>query len=261
MTHDQVQLQVDAYLDGELAPPDAREFEAHLRECVDCATLRDARVALATAIRRQIPSLQAPPELRSALRATLRSAVVQRTVRPPRMPGLSGRLLAFAASLVLVAVGSWQLGARHSAESELSNQVLASHIRSLMPGHLTDVISTDQHTVKPWFDGKLDFSPPVYDFAGRGFPLVGGRLEYVGDRSVAALVYQRRKHLINVFLWPRTHDMRGQRTPITRQGYHLLQRTSNDYVYWIVSDLGMGELSEFANLFAQADVASTPYPR
>ena len=259
MTHDQVQLQVDAYLDGELAPPDAREFEAHLRDCVDCAALRDSRVALGTAIRREIPAFHAPDELRSAIRERLRSAAGRPTVRPSRIPGLSWGLLAFAASLMLVALGSWQLGARHSAESALADQILASHIRSLMPGHLADVISTDQHTVKPWFNGKLDFSPPVDDFAGRGFPLIGGRLEYVGGRSVAALVYQRRKHLINVFLWPRTRDLTGERTPITRQGYHLLQRTSNDYVFWIVSDLGTAELTEFANLLTEAGAASTSY--
>jgi anti-sigma factor (TIGR02949 family) len=252
VTHDEAQLQVDAYLDGELAAPDARRLEAHLRECGECARLRDARVALGAAIRREIPAFQAPEALRTRIREQLRSTGNTRAVRPSRIPGLSRELLAFAASLVLVALGAWRLGSRRAADSTLTDQVLASHIRSLMPGHLTDVVSSDQHTVKPWFNGKLDFSPPVNDFAGQGFPLVGGRLDYVGGRPVAALVYQRRKHLINVFLWPATRELAGERTPITRQGYHLLQLTRNGYVCWIVSDLGTSELTQFARMLADA---------
>jgi len=127
-----------------------------------------------------------------------------------------------------------------------------------MPGHLTDVVSSDQHTVKPWFNGKLDFSPPVYAFAGRGFPLIGGRLDYVGGRPVAALVYGRRQHLINVFLWPATGgSVGGPPSVAMRQGYHLLQWTTPDYAYWVVSDLGITELRDFAQLVQQADSAAT----
>jgi anti-sigma factor RsiW len=126
-----------------------------------------------------------------------------------------------------------------------------------MPSHLTDVASSDQHTVKPWFNGKLDFSPPVYDFAGRGFPLLGGRLDYVGGRPVAALVYGRRQHFINVFLWPPAPPLSeggsaGAATT-TRQGYHLLHWATPAYAYWVVSDLGLPELRDFAGLLRQAD--------
>jgi anti-sigma factor RsiW len=164
------------------------------------------------------------------------------------------RPLALAASLAVVAFGSWNLALRHSASETLADGVLASHIRSLMPGHLTDVLSSDQHTVKPWFNGRLDFSPPVYDFAGRGYPLLGGRLDYVDGRAVAALVYGRRQHLINVFLWP---ARRGAAAPAagSRQGYHLLHWTTADYTYWVVSDLGLAELQEFTRLVRQADSA------
>ena len=257
MTHSELELQMDAYLDGELAARDAREVEAHLRECRDCARQHDARVALGAAIRAEIPPLRAPDELRARVRATLRSAAGSPVPRR-QTPALGWRWMALAASLVLVAVGSWRLGSNRAAGAALSDQVLMSHVRSLMPGHLTDVVSSDQHTVKPWFNGKLDFSPPVYDFAGRGYPLIGGRLEYLGGRPVAALVYGRRQHLINVFLWPVTQQgPADEPAAATRQGYHLLHWTTRDYEYCVVSDLGTAELGQFAGLLRQADSAAT----
>lgn len=261
MTHEEMRLQLDAYVDGELAPQDARELEQHLDECRECAALRDARIALGAAIRREIPPFHAPAELRENIRQHLRAAAGVPDIRGSSVARPVWRWGALAASLLIVALGSWQVGARRASDTALSDEVLASHVRSLMPGHLTDVVSSDQHTVKPWFNGKLDFSPPVSDFAGRGYPLVGGRLDYLGGRPVAALVYQRRKHLINVFLWPRTEGKGGERAPVTRQGYHLLHWTSPDYMYWVVSDLGTTELTEFAGLLRQGDSAATQYPR
>jgi len=258
MTHSELELQLDAYLDGELASRDAREFEAHLKECRDCARLHDTRVALGAAIRAEVPALRAPNELRARVRAALRSAAGS-PVASRQTPALGWRSMALAASLALVAVGSWQLASNRAAGEALSEQVLTSHVRSLMPGHLTDVISSDQHTVKPWFNGKLDFSPAVYDFAGRGYPLIGGRLDYLGGRPVAALVYGRRQHLINVFLWPATQGPGGDPGESMRQGYHLLHWTTPEYTYWVASDLGMVELREFAQLVRDADsTASGP---
>jgi anti-sigma factor (TIGR02949 family) len=256
MSHSKLELQLDAYLDGELASRDAREFEAHLKECPDCDRLHDARVALGAAIRAEVPALRAPDELRTRVRAALRSAAGG-PVASRRTPVPGWRPLALAASLALVAVGSWRLGSNRAAEEALGEQVLTSHVRSLMPGHLTDVVSSDQHTVKPWFNGKLDFSPAVYDFAGRGYPLIGGRLDYIGGRPVAALAYGRRQHLINVFLWPATKGPGREPGETMRQGYHLLQWTTPEYTYWVVSDLGVAELREFAGLLRQADSAAT----
>ena len=257
MTHSELELQLDAYLDGELASRDAREFADHLKTCRDCARLHDAGVALGAAIRAEVPALRAPDELRTRVRAGLRSAAGSPVARR-QTPVLGWRWTALAASLLLVAVGSWRLASNRAAGEALGEQVLTSHVRSLMPGHLTDVVSSDQHTVKPWFNGKLDFSPAVYDFAGRGYPLIGGRLDYLGGRPVAALVYGRRQHLINVFLWPVAQQgPADERATTTRQGYHLLHWTTPEYTYWVVSDLGIAELREFAQLVRGADSATT----
>jgi len=239
------------YLDGELAAADARELEAHVAQCPECARFRDARLALRAALQARAPAFPASDTLRERVRAAVRAAVPARASRPFGARVL-WRALALAASVAIVALGSWRLGQERAAVDTVTDEVLASHVRSLMPGHLTDVVSSDQHTVKPWFNGKLDFSPPVYDFAGSGFPLMGGRLDYVGGRPVAALVYGRRQHFINVFLWPATRGSASGPGVATQQGYHLLQWSTPEYTYWVVSDLGMSELDDFAQLVRQA---------
>jgi anti-sigma factor (TIGR02949 family) len=260
MTHPDVEAQVDAYLDGELAASDAVELEAHLAGCPTCGRFRDNRLALRKAIAARMPRLEAPEFLRARVRAALREAAAPARVgRPAPLP--AWRWLAFAATLAAVAIGSWRLAVVHTASSSLSDEVLASHVRSLMPGHLSDVVSSDQHTVKPWFNGKLDFSPPVHDFSGRGYPLLGGRLDYLNGRPVAALVYGRRRHIINVFLWPPAAP-EGVARPVERRGYHLLHWATPDLAYWVVSDLGLSELTDFAELLRLGDsAAAAPQPR
>ena len=256
MTHPGFEAQLDAYLDDELAAADARELEAHLAQCRECARFRNERLELRAAIRAQVPTFEAPATLRDRVRAAV--GATGGVARAPRRFAVRGmwRSLALAASLVVVALGSWRLALQRAAGESLADDVLTSHIRSLMPGHLTDVLSSDQHTVKPWFNGRLDYSPPVYDFSGRGYPLLGGRLDYVDGRSVAALVYGRRQHLINVFLWPAAGRPAAVPSTRTRQGYHLLHWATADYTYWAVSDLGLPELGEFAGLLRQADSAA-----
>jgi anti-sigma factor RsiW len=254
VTHAGFETQLDAYLDGELAAVDARDLEAHLAQCPECTRFRDGRLELRAAIIARVPVFQAPDVLRARVRTAIGAAARARAHRPRTVRGL-WRPLALAASLSVVALGGWDLALQHAATQTLADDVLASHIRSLMPGHLTDVLSSDQHTVKPWFNGRLDFSPPVYDFARLGYPLLGGRLEYVDGRAVAALVYGRRQHLINAFLWPAAEGSVAGPSTRTRQGYHLLHWTTADYTYWVVSDLGLPELEDFAGLLRQADGA------
>jgi anti-sigma factor (TIGR02949 family) len=243
VTHPSFEAQLDAYLDDELAPAEARELEAHVAQCPECARFRDERLALRAAIKARVPAFEAPEALRERVRTALRAHVPRRFGAP-----VIWRTLALAASLAVVALGSRTLSLRQAGGDRLADDVLASHIRSLMPGHLTDVLSSDQHTVKPWFNGRLDFSPPVYDFADRGYPLLGGRLDYVDGRAVAALAYARRQHVINVFLWPATRGPSGAPLTRDRQGYHLLHWTATDYTYWVVSDLGLAELHDFAHM-------------
>ncbi len=246
--HD-VQNLIDGYIDGELDLVRNLEIEQHLQDCSACAQLYKNRLTLQAVIRTDALYQKAPAHLQKRIQLSLR-----RENRPRPMLHITPfRLLNVAAVLFVVAAAAWILISNISTPSmneSLVQAVLSSHIRSLMVNHLVDVTSTDQHTVKPWFDGKLDFSPPVVDLAPQGFPLVGGRLDYLDDRPVAALVYKRRSHFINLFIWPSTSAFvpENKATVVTRQGYHLVTWTKSGTTYWAVSDLEENELQEFAQL-------------
>ena len=163
-----------------------------------------------------------------------------------------GPLLAVAASVALIVATGWGLSRVllvRSDDAFLTQELVAGHVRSqMLPSHRFDVASSDAHTVKPWFEGKLDFSPPVKDLAEQGFPLAGGRLDYLHNRQVAALVYQRRKHSINLFIWPSSPADEVPPKQATRQGFHTFQWTSSGMVFAAVSDLNESELQEFVRL-------------
>jgi anti-sigma factor RsiW len=238
-------LLAQADFDGELDAAQAAEMVAHRAGCAVCeaayAELKRSREAL----RAGDLYRPAPETLRRTLAAKAGAAPLP-SPRPPvawwRWPAANfGLGAAVAAALVVLILSPGQQG--------MVDQVVASHVRALQPGHLEDVISTDQHTVKPWFDGKLDFAPPVKDFADKGFPLRGGRLDYVGGRAVAALVYEHGKHPINLFAWPSAGD--ADRGPAfdAHNGYNLIHWVQNGMTLWVVSDLEKAELGDFVQLW------------
>jgi len=184
------------------------------------------------------------------LRREARSEVGPRSFGWRWLP--AGVALAF---VLLMAVVLWEVvpGLRPSADEVLAQEIVSNHVRSLqLDSHRTDVISADQHTVKPWFDGKLDFAPPVKDFSSQGFPLIGGRLDYLNNRAVAALIYQRQKHYINLYIWPAEQNKSISEVSVKRQGYNLLHWANSGMNYWAISDLNTVELHEFSRLVQDA---------
>jgi anti-sigma factor RsiW len=277
------QRYVPGYLDGELDLVRTIEMETHLESCAECARELERLRALRAAMQRSSLAYAAPAALRERVQSSLRSvavavdsgaaaAPVPTSGAPARVAGPLAeggwpalRLLrwagAFAVLALCVAMAGRLLPSLRTptGDQQFAAEVFAGHIRSLEASHLTDVTSTDQHTVKPWFDGKLDFSPPVEDLAAAGFPLIGGRLDYLQGRQVAALVYQRRKHFINVFVWPdASAPSSAQASPpqtlAPRQGYNLVRWSQGGFQFWAISDVGSDDLKEFVGLL-QARVA------
>lgn len=249
MSHQQVRELLDAYIDRELDVVTTLEFERHLSECDDCRAILEQYQQLHASVKAQFPRLEVPERLERKIRVQLRSAEHEQHRAVLRQWFPRWRSWALAATLgILAALGVTlvETAKRPAASQMLAEQVVASHIRSLMANHLTDVASTDQHTVKPWFTGKLDFAPVVTDLSQQGFPLIGGRLDYLDSRPVAALVYRRRQHTINLFVWPSTESDSGFRK-MTIKGYNLTYWTHSHMTYWAVSDLNPAELSELAH--------------
>lgn len=241
---------LDGYIDGELDLTRTLEIEQHLQTCAECSHAYNNQLALRTAIGAGSLYFTPPVHLQKRIQVSLRKASKSKAV-PSRRAWRWISIASALAAVLLIALGLAHIWSVPSTDDHLTQDVLASHVRSLMANHLVDVTSSDQHTVKPWFDGKLDFSPPVVDLAKQGFPLVGGRLDYLDNRPVAALVYQRRKHVINLFLWPSTQNADSGTRMATRQGYHLFSWTKAGMTYWAVSDVSTSELQQFVQLIQQ----------
>ena len=231
-------LLIQADHDGELDAADAARVAAHLQTCPACAAQAAALRRLSTRLRAEF----VPEVLPLRLQAT-----AARLAAPPRVPAWRAarrQYPGFAVGLALAACLALVVLPRPPVD--LADEAVTAHIRALQPGHLIDVISTDKHTVKPWFNGKLDYSPPVQDFAGIGFPLKGGRLDYLAGRPVAVLIYGRARHVIDLTVWP------GAAAPArdgTTNGYNYLSWSHDGMVFWAVSDLNKAELRSFAALW------------
>jgi mycothiol system anti-sigma-R factor len=240
------------YLDGELDATGAAEFEHHLEGCRECTIALGSEESLRSSLQRSDLYEHAPVSLRKRVRADLDAATTSpATIRIP-----AWRWLALAATILVVASVSWFTWPRPGKDSASTTpftvaEIIDAHVRSLQPGHLTDVASTDQHTVKPWFDGKLAFVPPVKDFADEGFPLIGGRLDVLGGQNVAALVYTRRKHIINVFVMPTKEADTPIHPPGLRQGYQWRHWRRQGMEYCAVSDVSDSDIYELAQLIYQ----------
>ena len=220
MNCEDAQAFLSAYVDGELDLVRSLEIEKHIETCPACALTVQNQQTLGAALRTGSLYHRPPQHLEERVRAALRSQTRTKRINWP--------ILAVAASLLLAGIFVDRLvrsASRPAPQTLLAQEVLDSHLRSLLPGHLADVQSSDRHTVKPWFAGKLDFSPPVADFAAEGFPLTGGRLDSVNGRTVAVLVYQRRQHLINAYVWPSPGSANSSVTATTLQGYNILHWT------------------------------------
>jgi anti-sigma factor RsiW len=248
-----------AHADQELDVVSNLEIEKHLGQCDACSRSFQTLGDLHSLTSSDDLYFKSPANLKRRIRSAIRNEVKSANPSAPLFSWLWLRWgFSFAGVALLASVLTFALG-NYSANDLLVQEVASSHVRSLMPGHLTDVLSSDQHTVKPWFDGKVDFAPPVIDLADHGFPLVGGRLDYLEDRPVAALVYQRQKHLINLFIWPSTHSLTGTEKAFTQHGYNLVQWNAAGMTYWAVSNLNRNELRDFAQLI-QGQVTPPTHP-
>ena len=241
MNCDETHPLLHAYHDGELDLMHSLAVEQHLKTCAGCDASRRSLQSLRLALRQHDLAYRAPKSLRSRLLRTVRESNGDTTTRDHWQTlwrWLAVGATAFAVLTLLLRP------AGISGHDQLVNEAIAGHVRSLMAEHLTDVASSDQHTVKPWFNGKLDFAPPVEDFAGQGFPLVGGRLDYLDGHQVAALVYHHNKHFINVFIWPAGNEKGGQKIE-SRRGYTVIERASKDLHFCVVSDLNEKKMGDF----------------
>jgi anti-sigma factor (TIGR02949 family) len=246
MTCDSARSFLDAYVDGELDAASSLNMEEHLSTCTSCSEGRARLEALRTVIAETSPRYRAPEGLRSRILSDLRRAVPHVVTR--KKPAFDWRWAAIAASVLASLLILWQIQSRRGQGQQelIAKEIVSSHVRSLMANHLVDELSTDQHNVKPWFAGKLDFSPDVMNLDAQGFMLAGARLDYLDGRPVAVIVYRRRQHVINLFVWPSSQGISG-RTPLaTVNGFNTVKWRSQGLLYWAISDLNGQELGSFS---------------
>jgi anti-sigma factor RsiW len=255
MTCDEAEILIHALIDNELDASHAREVEVHIATCPRCTAELNSY--------RQMREMMNKAELRFTAPASLRQRLDELLPKPaPAAPSnvtpltsrrsvlrgfaLGSAVSALAATLLVTVV------MRQDDQQMIESEIVSSHLRSLQPGHLIDVVSTDQHTVKPWFNGKLDVSPPVIDLTAQGFTLIGGRLDYVNDRGIGAVVYKRRAHVINLFVAQTSNTAHKPAKTETIQGFNIRRWSDRGMNFWAVSDIGADELAEFGEKFEAA---------
>jgi anti-sigma factor RsiW len=241
MKPEDTQRLLQAYADGELDPAASLAFEAELAASPVLRAALERTRALSAAIREKADYYAAPSRLASRIRISLPDQAARPTWKLFwKFSGAAAGFLALATVVFLM---------RPASEDRLAEELLASHGRATVGQRMIDVASSDLHTVKPWLSARLPYSPPVADFAAKGFPLAGGRVDYVGGKPVAVLVYTRRKHTIEVFVWP---EDQGAARALTRAGVNLDSFSTGGMRYWLVSDVSTDELRELARLLGQA---------
>lgn len=234
---------LEAYLDGELRLERTLDVEAHLVSCGVCSAEVQSWKDIQATMQGSAFYHRAPAHLESKLRNLLPQN------RGERRPWFQRSVWAAGGAAFAIAVLLVFFIVTGPAAPSPSQELVESHIRSLMADHLMDVVSTDQHTVKPWFDGKLDFAPPVPDFAAEGYPLAGGRLDYLENRKVAVLIYHRALHIVNVYVWPAADNGTSAIGTKTIHGYNVVAWRKNGFEFRAVSDLNTAELRDLAGLF------------
>ena len=252
MTCDETRILLHALIDGELDAGHAREVEEHIAGCPACAAELAAYREMSKTIAAADLRYAAPPLLRKRIEAAL-----PKEQMPNRRAVLRGFAMGSAVSAI-AATGLVAIVLRNDDAQRIESEIVSAHLRSLQAGHLTDVISTDQHTVKPWFNGKIDVAPPVVDLTAQGFTLIGGRLDYVDARAIGAIVYRRRAHVINLFVAQTASTERRAAKLDTIQGFNIRRWSDRGLNYWAVSDLAADELAEFGEKFEAAMKGSGP---
>jgi len=249
----EAQSLLSPHLDSELDLLRSVDLEQHLQTCPDCRRHSQQTKAARAAVREHATYFAAPNALREKIIATLPAA--KRTAATPVWFNLS-------AAFALLVIVTWSVYSNLPTArlgGRVADEVISGHVRALMANHLTDIASSDRHTVKPWFNGKIDFSPPVVDLAAQGFPLIGGRLDYVSNRAATALVYRHDRHLINLFIWPAPVKESSDAKALEHNGYNIVHWATAGMEYWAVSDLNSTDLKKLsAILMKPEDVEVSP---
>jgi anti-sigma factor RsiW len=251
-----VQLLLPVYIDNELSATESMELERHLQDCKPCQHVYNQDKALHHALTRLSVYHQAPIALTDSVRYKLGIRAGQ-LARPAKVNARKRsdwpRVGAAFASLFVTGLAIYMLLPTVSDVAPLSQELVAGYARSMITNHTTDVESSDRHTVKPWFSGKLDYAPAVFDLTEQGFPLIGGRLDYINQQPVAVMVYRHRQHLINLYTWPAKAgklDSIASMTMMSLQGYHILFWTQSAMRYGLISDLNPADLTRLKTILS-----------